>query len=79
MKRCYLAALRADRHLSARLIFNWTVASDGGVRDLCLARSSLDPAAEIARCLEEKIRTWRWDPPPPGDMEVTYQFVFNAG
>jgi hypothetical protein len=78
MKRCYGAALRADRHFSARLIFNWTVGTDGTVRGLCLARSSVDPAAEIARCLDAKIRTWRWDPPPPAEMEVTYPFVFNA-
>jgi hypothetical protein len=76
VRACYERALPAKPGLSGRLDARFTIDGKGATRDISWTTDELHDAA-VAGCVQRVLGGWRFSPPPPGPMTVTFPFVFQ--
>lgn len=75
---CYEKELLKSQSLSGKVVFEWTIATNGRVTQVKTVNATLRSNAAI-RCMISKIKTWRFPKPRgSGTVIVTYPFIFNA-
>lgn len=74
LKYCYESRLKAVPNLEGRIVMAWTVSS--GATESIYVVSNTTGDAELAGCIERKIRRWKFTDSVEGDME--WPFVFSA-
>jgi TonB family protein len=76
IRACYERALKRDPRLAGKLVVRFTITPAGTVSLVEVEDDSLGDA-EVARCLREVFRRWRFPPPTGGPAEVSFPFVFQ--
>lgn len=78
IKACYERQLRTQADLRGKLVLTWVVGEQGRVVSAGVKSNELG-SREVANCIIERLKTWRFpDPPPNSEYEVAaYPFVFS--
>jgi hypothetical protein len=76
IRACYERQLAAKPGLAGRLDARFTIDGTGATRGLSWATDELHDAA-VAACVERVIGGWRFSPPPPGPLTITFPFIFQ--
>lgn len=77
IRMSYEKYLKRDPTLAGKITIRFTIAASGSVTMVTIIENSTgnsDLEDEITR----KIRMWRFEPIPEGDVTVTYPFVFSS-
>jgi len=78
IRACYERELQRDRDLEGKIAVKWIIGATGGVVRVIIVENNMGNR-EVARCISERIKTWRFPPPAGGGtVEVNYPFVFHA-
>lgn len=72
---CYASALRREPALQGRVTVHWRVDGRGRVSEIEIEPTS-DGDGVFHACIVAEIRSWQF-PPPDGEAEVTFPFLFN--
>ncbi len=79
VRYCYEYQLQKSKDLEGRVMVRWIIGATGRVKHAKVRESTLGSQA-VEKCIEAKIRTWRFPAPSGGGVvEVNYPFVFRAG
>lgn len=78
IQACYERALMSNPTLSGRIAMDWTVSSSGTVKDVRV-RSSTMGNPQVADCMSEKIKRWKFPRPKGGEAQITFPFLFRSG
>lgn len=77
IKRCYEKMLRRNRSLNGRITLKFTIAPSGRVSSATATNEmNGEGGDEVAKCIEEVVRTFRFDPPQGGEVTFVYPFLF---
>ena len=77
VEKCYEAALDTQPMLEGKLVLTWDIADGGVVQDVKVKEAG-EKIRPVARCVVEKLLTWRFAPPPQNKVvEVSYPFYFS--
>lgn len=78
IKACYERQLRTQADLRGKLVLTWVVGEQGRVISAGVKSNELGNR-EVANCIIERLKTWRFpDPPANSEYEVAaYPFVFS--
>jgi len=85
LKECYESALENDEQLEGKLVLSYVLGGDesvGGIveESQIIAEKSGDDLAHneaLVQCVTETVYTIDIDPPPGGEMNVTYPLLFS--
>ncbi|MBN1335321.1 MAG: AgmX/PglI C-terminal domain-containing protein [Deltaproteobacteria bacterium] len=77
VKACYEQRLKANPSLSGRIEISWTI-SNGRVSGVSLVSNSTGDD-ELATCIMNRIRHWRFPTDLPPETEVIYPFILAPG
>lgn len=77
IQRCYEGALIRNPSIAGKVVFEWTIGTDGLVKTAKTKISTL-PGSEVVDCIRESLVTWRFPPPRGGVVVVSYPFLFNS-
>ncbi|AWV89465.1 AgmX/PglI C-terminal domain-containing protein [Bradymonas sediminis] len=76
MQACYESRLTDNPSLSGKVVFSWTVKTDGRVKDV-RQRSSTLADAKTTRCLSGVVKSMKFPRPKGGEVEISYPFMFQ--
>jgi hypothetical protein len=77
IRQCYEGALVRTPSLAGKLVFEWTIGTDGNVKSTKTKQSTM-PTAEVGDCIRGKLVNWHFPLPKGGVVVVSYPFLFNA-
>lgn len=78
IKRCYERQLIIDPKLSGKITANWTIGSDGRVKEVKYVKDTMGNSG-VTRCVVNQIRAWKFPKPRGGGkVIVTYPFLFHS-
>ena len=77
VQACYEKALLRNPGLSGRIVFDWTVKSDGRVSGVRVRSSTLGNS-DVSSCISTKIKKWKFPRPKGGEVIITYPFLFRS-
>ncbi|MCA9564935.1 MAG: AgmX/PglI C-terminal domain-containing protein [Myxococcales bacterium] len=75
IQRCYERVLPDHPGLQGRIEVQFTIGSSGRVEDAELRRNELNE--EVARCIEGRVRRWRFDAPEGGSVTVRREYLLT--
>jgi hypothetical protein len=76
VKDCYDTALLTNRDLAGRVVMVWTIDLTGATQGITVESNTMQEG-NVAACVEELIRGWRFPAPKRETVEVTFPFVFQ--
>jgi hypothetical protein len=78
IKTCYERQLNRNPNLFGKLVLSWVIGAEGRVMSVGVKANELG-SKEVADCILDRLRTWRF-PEPPTNQEVeveAYPFFFS--
>ena len=78
IQACYERALMTNPTMSGRIAFDWTVATNGRVKNVRVRSSTLENP-KVANCIAKKIKRWKFPRPKGGEATITFPFLFRSG
>ncbi len=78
IRSCYEKQLMIDPQLKGKIMMQWKIGLDGGVKSANATGGSLKNR-KVVQCVERIIRRMRFVKPDGGVCVVRWPFVFNAG
>lgn len=77
IKTCYERQLNRNPDLFGKLILTWDIADGGRVASVRVGSNELG-SAEVANCIMDRLKTWKFpDPPANQVVEVSYPWFFS--
>lgn len=76
LRLCYELALRRNQAAKGSMEWRWKINTQGRISNIDLLHSSIKDE-ELARCIHDKIATWKFSKPKGGSVEVRYPFEFS--
>lgn len=76
LQACYESRLSDNPSLSGKVVFSWTVKTNGRVKGVRQKSSTLADA-KASRCLSRIIKTMKFPHPKGGEVEISYPFMFQ--
>jgi TonB family protein len=76
IRMTYEKYLKRDPALAGKVTVRFTISADGGVKAVTIVENTTNNS-EIEQEIIRKIRMWRFETVPEGDVTVTYPFVFT--
>jgi hypothetical protein len=76
IQSCYEKALTHQPKLAGKVIFEWSIETDGSVGTVSNKSANLD--RKLLDCLRGEIVTWHFKRPVGGRVVVTYPFTFKS-
>ncbi|NRB41940.1 MAG: AgmX/PglI C-terminal domain-containing protein [Pseudomonadales bacterium] len=73
---CYETALASQSNLSGKIIYDWTIRTDGSVANVGI-KSSTIRSVELNDCIRNAIKRWQFPQPSGGDVYISYPFIFD--
>ena len=77
LRACYESALRGDATLSGRLVVELVVARSGVVGEVRVTDNGTG-SPELAACVLQRVRTWRFPSGGPGEVRIRLPLRFEA-
>jgi hypothetical protein len=77
LQACYERALMGNPSLSGRIAFDWTVQTSGRVKGVRVRSSTLG-SPQVASCISNLIKKWKFPRPKGGEVVITYPFLFRG-
>jgi outer membrane biosynthesis protein TonB len=78
IQNCYNIALARNPELYGKIVLSWTIEERGRVANATVKSSSVDNP-QVANCILEHLKTWKFpDPPPDSVGQVSFPFVFTS-
>jgi len=77
IQACYERALMSTPGLSGRVVFDWTVKTNGRVKGVRV-RSSTVGSRKVTTCISNLIKKWKFPRPQGGEVTITYPFLFRS-
>lgn len=78
IKMCYQRSLKVNPNISGKVTIRFTIGEAGTVTDIyVLENTTGDP--DVAACIVQKVRTWRFTPPEGGPVTVTMPLLLQKG
>ncbi|MCB9734514.1 MAG: AgmX/PglI C-terminal domain-containing protein [Deltaproteobacteria bacterium] len=77
IKYCYEKALKGNPNLRGKVTIRFTIGSAGRITDIS-ASGNTTGNSEIASCIIDKVRGWRFDPPSGGSVTFSYPFLLDT-
>jgi hypothetical protein len=78
VQACYERALMSNPTLSGRVAFDWTVSKTGSVKGVRVRSSTLG-SPQVATCISNLIKRWKFPRPKGGEAIITFPFLFRVG
>ncbi|MBN1128644.1 MAG: energy transducer TonB [Chitinispirillaceae bacterium] len=76
IRMSYEKYLKRDPSLAGKVTVRFTITASGGVSTVSILENSTG-SADLEQEITRKIRMWRFESIPEGDVTVTYPFVFT--
>ena len=78
IRSCYEAQLNRHPELYGKLVLSWDIGEQGRVVAARVKSNDLG-SQEVANCITEKLKTWKFPEPPPNQVVVVeaYPFFFS--
>ncbi|RYZ76445.1 MAG: AgmX/PglI C-terminal domain-containing protein, partial [Proteobacteria bacterium] len=77
IRTCYERQLNRNPDLFGKLVLGWDIADGGRVSGVRVVSNELGNA-EVANCILDRLKTWKFPDPPAGQVvEVAYPFFFS--
>jgi serine/threonine protein kinase len=76
LQGCYERRLMANPGLAGKLVYNWTVKTNGRVKSV-RERSSTLGDAKVSQCVAGVIKKMKFPRPKGGEVEISYPFMFQ--
>ncbi len=77
IRTCYERQLNRNPDLFGKLVLGWDIADGGRVSGVRVVSNELGNA-EVANCILDRLKTWKFPDPPSGQVvEVAYPFFFS--
>jgi TonB family protein len=76
IRMSYEKYLKRDPSLAGKVTVRFTISASGGVTAVSIVENTTGNS-ELEQEITRKIRMWRFDTVPEGDVTVTYPFVFT--
>lgn len=77
IRTCYERQLNRNPDLFGKLVLTWDIADGGRALNVHVGSNELGNA-EVANCIMERLKTWKFpDPPPNQTVEVSYPWFFS--
>ncbi|MBN2718844.1 MAG: AgmX/PglI C-terminal domain-containing protein [Deltaproteobacteria bacterium] len=77
VQACYEKELLRSPGLSGRIVFDWTVKTDGRVSGVRVRSSTLSNSS-VSQCISDRIKKWKFPRPKGGEVVITYPFLFRS-
>lgn len=78
IKFCYQRELKLNPQLQGSIKVKFTIEADGRVSDVSIVNDTVG-SASLTRCVQGRIRAWRFKPVAKGTSIVSYTFPFSPG
>ncbi len=77
IRTCYERQLNRNPDLFGKLILTWDIADGGRALNVHVSSNELGNA-DVANCIMDRLKTWKFpDPPPNQTVEVSYPWFFS--
>jgi len=77
VQACYEKQLVKNPGLAGRIVFEWTVRTNGSTEGVRVRSSSMQNT-QVADCIGDLIKGWTFPEPDGGAVTITYPFLFRA-
>lgn len=77
VRLCYNDVLAVDPTVSAKIVIDFTIGTDGAVTRSAVASSN--GPEQLGQCVSKKFAGWKFPAPNGGTVEVSYPFAFEPG
>lgn len=77
IKYCYEKALKGNPNVRGKVTIRFTIGPAGRITDIS-ASGNTTGNSEIASCIIDKVRGWRFDPPSGGSVTFSYPFLLDT-
>jgi outer membrane biosynthesis protein TonB len=79
VRYCYNQVLQSAPETKAKLVVDFTIGSDGSVKNSAVGAGSQAPA-QLGQCVNAAVLTWTFPAPNGGgEVVVAYPFLFEPG
>ena len=73
---CYKTAFKDSPGVAGRILYDWTVTSDGSVTGVRVRETTMNHQP-LETCIADIIRSWHFSPAPVKEAVITYPFLFR--
>jgi len=77
IRGCYEAVLKVNPNVRGRITIRFTIGPAGRITDINASENTTGDTS-IARCIVDRVRGWRFDPPSGGSVTFSYPFVLDT-
>ncbi|GMV43296.1 MAG: hypothetical protein AMXMBFR64_50120 [Myxococcales bacterium] len=78
IRTCYERALKVNPNVEGKISIQFTIGPAGRITSIDVTSNSTSDAS-IGKCIVEKVRGWRFDPPDNGSVTFSYPFILSRG
>ena len=77
IRTCYERQLNRNPDLFGKLVLTWNIAEGGRALNVSVTSNELG-SSEVANCIMDRLKTWKFPDPPPNQLvEVSYPWFFS--
>jgi outer membrane biosynthesis protein TonB len=77
VQACYERQLMKDPSLGGKITLEWVINGSGAVASVRVKQSTIH-SVDVATCIQNAIRGWKFPSPQGGAVTVTYPFAFST-
>ena len=77
IRACYEAGLKRNPNIGGKLQLRFEVSTVGKVTSAEIENDTMHDS-EVADCIKNRVRTWRFPAPSGGSVQFSYPFIFQA-
>ena len=78
IRTCYEKALKVNPNVEGKITVQFTIGPAGRITSIDVTSNSTSDSS-IGKCIVEKVRGWRFDPPDNGSVTFSYPFILSRG